>query len=475
LDLLAIALSLVLGLCLGAFLMALVQKGRLARRMDEIRRLERAEMLAQVATLEERCAARLDDLTAVEAELGMVTQGQDRLRAELAQARESHVRLESLLAQERTASAEKLAFLDEARTQLANQFKALANEILEEKSQRFSTQHRSELELLLQPFGEKLQSFEKKVQETYLNEAKERFSLAEEVRKLQAANLQISQEALNLSRALKGESKTRGNWGEVILERVLERSGLEKGREYEAQFTLEGEGGKLRPDIVVRLPEDKHIVIDSKVSLVAYDRYYAAEDDVSRESALREHVQSMRRHIDQLAQKNYQGRALINTPDFVAMFVPIEPAFHLAAGRDESLYLDAFEKKVVIVTPSTLLALLSTVSTLWRRELQTRNALEIARRSGELYDKFVGFVEALRDIGGALARAQSAYDLAFARLAQGRGNLVRRVEVLRKLGARVDKPLPPDLLADALDDDDAGTQSESDEHPSEGTALPKLG
>lgn len=464
-DIVSIIVVLAVGLALGALLCAGLIGRQTNARLEEARLAERSSANAQIATLEERCLARTAELGTARAELAAAHQAYERLRETQTEAREALVRIETELQKERTLGIEKTTFLETARAGLVDQFKALASEILEEKSQRFSIQHKTELDLLLQPLGEKLQSFEKKVHESYVSEAKERFSLAEEVRKLQAANLQISQEALNLTRALKGESKTRGNWGEVILERVLERSGLQKGREYEAQLTLQGETGKLRPDIVVRLPEDKHIVIDSKVSLIAYDRYYSAEDEIQREAALREHVLAVRRHVDDLSQKNYQRRDSLNTPDFVAMFVPIEPAFYLAAQRDDSLYLDAFEKKVVIVTPSTLLAMLSTVSTLWRRELQTRNALEIAKRSGELYDKFVGFVDALGDIGQKLSAAQDAYQVAYGRLAEGRGNLVKRVEDLKKLGARADKSLPADLLAGAYGQDDEGPSDAPAEIP----------
>ncbi len=443
------ALMLLVGLVTGALAVSLFSRRARLAEADRAARTARAEAMAAVATLEERSAAQGRAIEAQRCQLELRGTEEMKLRGELASAREALARLETELSKEREQATEKLAFLESARATLVTQFQALANEILEEKSQRFSVQHRSELDLLLKPLGEKLQAFEKTVQDTYVNEAKERFSLAEEVRKLQAANLQISQEAVNLTRALKGESKTRGNWGEVILERVLERSGLEKGREYETQFTLEGDGGaKLRPDVIVRLPDEKHIVIDSKVSLLAYDRYYSAEGDAERELALGEHIASMRSHIDALAEKNYQGRAALNTPDFVAMFVPIEPAFSLAAHGDATLYLDAFDKKVVIVTPATLLAMLSTVSTLWRRELQTQNVLEIARRSGELYDKFVLFVEALRDIGVKLGQAQESYDRALNRLSEGRGNLVRRVEDLKRLGARAEKSLPADLISE---------------------------
>ena len=382
-------------------------------------------------------------------ELGVLRVELESLRRALGAAREQSVRLEAELNSERSAGAEKLALLGEAREALTAQFKTLANDILEEKGKRLSEQSRGELDLLLRPLGEKIVAFEKKVEETYVHEAKERHSLADEVRKLQAANLQISQEALNLTRALKGEAKTRGNWGEVILERVLERSGLARGSEYEVQMTLSEGGARVRPDVVVRLPEERHIVIDSKVSLVAYDRYFAAQDEAGRERALAELLVSMRDHVSELAGKNYQSNAGLDAPDFVAMFVPIEPAYNLAAGSDESLYLDAFEKRVVIVTPGTLLAMLSTVATLWRREKQSKNAQEIARRSGDLYDKFKGFVDSLTEIGAKIAAAQEAYETAARSLSTGRGNLVRRVEDLRALGARAEKELPVGLVEQA--------------------------
>jgi len=466
LSLAVAVLVLLAGALLGAVVVHWLARRQEPENLRVARDAARSQAEIEIATFKERAQSRSIEVELLRGDLARINQLRDELQAELARAREESVRLQTELTRERQEGQEKLDLLQGARDSLVTQFKSLANDILEEKGKRFSEQHRVELDLLLRPLGDKIQSFEKKVEDTYLNEAKERFSLAEEVRKLQTANLQISQDALNLTRALKGESKTRGNWGEVILERVLERSGLLKGREYETQVTLEG-ADRVRPDVVVRLPDNKHIVIDSKVSLVAYDRYYSADDEIARERALAEHLASMRRHIDDLNAKNYQGRTGLNTPDFVAMFVPIEPAYNLAASSDATLYLDAFDKKVVIVTPSTLLAMLSTVSTLWRRELQNRNALEIARRSGELYDKFVNFVDALSEIGERLEAARRAYDTALGRLSEGRGNLVRHVQDLKKLGAKAEKSLPPDLLARAGSPDDAvataSTQGEDTE------------
>ena len=414
-----------------------------------VRRTTRAQLEGEQQLWRERAAVAQREREAVTVQL-------ERARTELAdlhellrRAREDGVRLEAQLKSERDAGSEKLLLIGQARETLSAQFRALANEIFEERGKKLSEQSRGELDLLLRPLGEKLMSFEKKVEETYHNEAKERHSLADEVRKLHTANQRISEEALNLTRALKGESKTRGNWGEVILERVLERSGLTRGTEYEVQATLNEGGARLRPDVIVHLPEKRHIVIDSKVSLVAYDRYFSAPDDAARADALRELLGALRAHINDLASKNYQGNAALDAPDFVAMFVPIEPAFNLAAGSDEGLYLDAFEKRVVIVTPGTLLAMMSTVSTLWRRDKQNRNVLEIAKRSGELYDKFKDFVDALTEIGERIEAAHQAYETAHKRLATGKGNLVRRVEDLRVLGARAEKELPASLIDQA--------------------------
>ncbi len=446
------ASTLLIGIVIG-FAAGAVIAWLLARQRAVSTQTADAEVLAQsrieIATLTERAASRAAEASDLQTRLDAAVAETTRLRDELARAREGQASLTTELKEEREQTAEKLALLQEAREALTTQFKTLANDILEEKSKRFSEQNRGELDLLLKPLGEKLQAFEKKIEDTYIAEAKDRHSLADEVRKLQAANIQISQDTLNLTRALKGESKTRGNWGEVILERVLERSGLVKGREYVTQATMEGEDGKLRPDVVVNLPENKHIVIDSKVSLVAYDRYYSTEDEGERALALKEHVGALRRHVSDLFTKRYQSRTEVNAPDFVAMFVPIEPAFNLAAGHDESLYLDAFEKKVVILTPSTLLAMLTTVATLWQRESQTRNAIEIARQSGALYDQFVRFVESLREVGKKIGDAQRAYETAEKQLSSGRGNLVKRSEDIRKLGAKAEKRLPQEVVEDA--------------------------
>ena len=300
---------------------------------------------------------------------------------------------------------------------------------------------------LLKPLGEKIKDFEKRVEETYDRESKERFSLAKEVRDLQTLNVRISQDAVNLTNALKGENKTQGTWGEVILERVLEKSGLEKGREYEVQVNLKNsQGQRFQPDVVVHLPEGKDVIIDSKVSLVGYERYCSAEPGSQQQEALKAHIQSLRQHVKQLSEKDYQNLENVRTLDFVLLFVPVEAAFTLAVQQDNELFSNAFDKNIVLVAPSTLLATLRTIQNIWRYEQQNKNAQEIAGKAGALYDKFVNFVADLEDIGGKLDSVQAVYAKAHNKLVSGKGNLVTRAENMRELGARVTKSLPANLV-----------------------------
>ena len=407
-------------------------------------------MQTQVIEARERLAARDAEVLQLRLELERSKATLEQSRLDLMSAREQAARSDSELKEAALRITEQRSFFEVARDTLNTQFKTLASEILEEKGRHLSELHRGELGLVLGPLSDKLTAFQSKVEEVYVTEGQQRFNLAQEVHKLQAASTRLSDEATNLTRALKGESKTRGNWGEVMLEAVLERSGLVKGREYDVQMTLATEEGRKYPDIVVRLPDNKHIVIDSKVSLIAYDRYYAAETDAERDLALREHIASMRRHFTELGKKNYQGNDVLNTPDFVAMFVPIEPAFNLAAAADAALIFDAFDRKVVLVTPGTLLAMLSTVATLWRREQQSRNALEIARQAGDMYDKFADVVKAFNEVGERLRMASDSFETAKRRLSEGPGNVIKRLDDIKKMGAKVSKNLPDDMLAKAL-------------------------
>jgi DNA recombination protein RmuC len=356
------------------------------------------------------------------------------------------------LTQERNQSNEKLALLQSAREELTHQFKNLANEILEEKSKRFSEQNQQSLGQLLDPLKTKLQEFQGKVEQVYVQEGKDRSALAEQVRQLMELNKTVSQEANNLTKALKGSNKTQGNWGELVLERVLEGSGLRKGEEYDVQesHTLE-DGRRLQPDVVVHLPDDRHLVIDAKATLVAYEDYANAEDEKHRDAALKRHLDSVRSHIKGLSDKNYQDLYGLKSLDFVLMFIPIEPAFMLAVTHDRELFMDAWNKNVLLVSPSTLLFVVRTVANLWRQEAQTRNAQDIAKRGAELYDKLAGFVEDMESLGTRLNQAQKDYDGAINKLSTGRGNLIRQAEMLKKLGVKPSKSLPAPMVEIAND------------------------
>ena len=356
------------------------------------------------------------------------------------------------LTQERNQSSEKLALLQSAREELTHQFKNLANDILEEKSKRFSEQNQQSLGQLLDPLKTKLQEFQGKVEQVYVQEGKDRSALAEQVRQLMELNKTVSQEANNLTKALKGSNKAQGNWGELVLERVLEGSGLRKGEEYDAQesHTLE-DGRRLQPDVVVHLPDDRHLVIDAKATLVAYEDYANAEDDKHRDAALKRHLDAVRSHIKGLSDKNYQDLYGLKSLDFVLMFIPIEPAFMLAVTHDRELFMDAWNKNVLLVSPSTLLFVVRTVANLWRQEAQTRNAQDIAKRGAELYDKLAGFVEDMESLGTRLNQAQKDYDGAINKLSTGRGNLIRQAEMLKKLGVKPSKTLPAPMVEIAND------------------------
>ncbi len=383
-------------------------------------------------------------------------------------------RQQTLLQEENNNHQEKLKILDDSRLLMAAEFKNLANEILEQKSKSFTESNKQNIESILKPLSEKIQGFEKKVEDTYDKESKQRFSLEQQIKQLQQANVQISQETLNLTNALKGENKTQGVWGEFILERVLEKSGLKKGSEYEVQVSLkDGDGNTKQPDVIVRLPENKDIIIDSKVSLSAYEKYSNEDDEKQKDLYLKQHLSSIRSHIKGLSDKNYQNLEGIRNLDFVMMFLPIEAAFTLAVQHDNKLFLDAFEKNIVIVCPSTLLATLRTIQNIWRYEQQNNNAMEIAKSAGKLYDKFVLFLQSLDDLGASLDKAQRSYDTAYNRLQTGHGNLVNSVQKLQELGARTSKKIPSKLLDEDLlvDDSHSGVGTNGDNNHKDGNEL----
>ena len=368
--------------------------------------------------------------------------------------REDVSRLETRLQEEQNQHQEKIQLLENAREKMSLEFKNLANEILERKGRDFTESNRENIENILKPLREKIQQFEKKVEDTYDKESKERFSLAREIKSLQELNIRISEDAVNLTNALKGESKTQGAWGEFILERLLEQSGLRKGREYDIQVSLKtAEGTKQQPDVVIHLPENKDVIIDSKVSLTAYERYYSESDENLKKEALKQHIQSIRTHIRTLSEKNYQNLQGVRTLDFIMMFLPVEAAFALAVEHDQSLFTEAFERNIALVGPTTLMATLRTIQNIWRYEDQNKHAIEIADRAGKLYDKFVGFTEDLEKIGNHLGQTQNAYDNAHKKLISGHGNLVSNVEKLRILGAKASKSLPDSMIDESFDQD----------------------
>ncbi|MDD4993143.1 MAG: DNA recombination protein RmuC [Paludibacter sp.] len=334
--------------------------------------------------------------------------------------------------------------IEELQKRLTTEFENIATKILKERSDEFSLSNHKNLSEILNPLKERIQLFEKKVDETYDKELRDKISLREEVRKLTELNTRISEEANNLTKALKGDVKKQGNWGEVILERVLERSGLTKGQEYEREEVVDGADSSVqRPDVIIHLPDNKHIIIDSKVSLVAYERLMSADTEEQRVVYLKEHINSLRSHVKLLSEKNYQNAQNINTPDFVLMFLPIEASFSVAVQGDSEIFAYAWERKIVIVSPTTLLATLRTISSIWKQENQTKNAQEIARLSGSLYDKFIGFAEDMAKIKANIDRTSSSYDDAMKKMKDGNGNIIRTAEKIKELGAKTgNKSLP---------------------------------
>ncbi|MBS7663264.1 DNA recombination protein RmuC [Pseudomonas lalucatii] len=370
----------------------------------------------------------------------------EQQEAELRRLGAEKAALSAELREQQDNHQQRLEDLQGSREELRAQFAELAGKIFDEREQRFAETSQQRLGQLLDPLKERIQAFEKRVEESYQQEARERFSLGKELERLQQLNQRLGDEALSLSRALKGQ-KTQGNWGELVLERVLEHAGLEKGREYQTQVSLRSaEGERFQPDVLIQLPGDKQVVVDAKVSLTAYQQFVAAEDEAARQQALKQHVQSLRGHLKGLSLKDYQRLEGLHSLDFVLLFVPIEAAFAAALQADPGLFQEAFEQNIVIVSPTTLLATLRVIDSLWRQERQSQNAREIAERAGALYDKFVAFIQDLDEMGARLQQLDKAYGAARNKLCAGRGNIISRVENLKLLGARASKSLPAELL-----------------------------
>ncbi len=375
----------------------------------------------------------------------------ESLRTERDLAIQNSIRLEAELTSERRQAVARIEALNEAKEALTAQFKNLANEILEDKSKRFTEQNATSLDALLKPLQTKLTEFKEQVSTSYQNDARERFALKTEIERLSSLNLRMSDETRSLTQALKGDSKVQGNWGELVLESILDSSGLRKGEEYVVQDShTQADGSRLQPDVVVRLPEGRHLVVDSKVSITAYARYAAALTPEIAQAELHLHLQSLRQHIQDLSSKNYSSLHGLGAIDFVLMFIPIEPAFIAAIKASPNLQDEALAKNIVLVCPSTLMATLRTVAHLWRQDQQNRNALEISRQCGALYDKFVGFVEDLQKLGQRLEQAQTSYHDAFNKLKSGKGNLIRSAEKVRALGVKPTKIIDT-LLIEAAD------------------------
>lgn len=337
--------------------------------------------------------------------------------------------------------------IEKLQEKFTKEFENLANKILEEKSTKFTEKNKENLASILNPLREKIEGFEKKVETTHKESIDYHAALRQQILGLKEINAQMSKETINLTKALKGDSKAQGNWGELVLERVLEKSGLEKDREYFVQQSFTNETGKrILPDVVIHLPDNKKMIVDSKVSLTAYERYVNTESEEEKAQYLKEHIHSLKRHVEDLSEKKYEDIYAIDSPDFVLLFVPIEPAFALALNTDENMYSKAFEKNIVIVTPTTLLATLRTIDTMWNNEKQQKNAIEIARQAGALYDKFEGFVSDLMRVGKKMDDAKKDYSAAMNKLVDGKGNLITSIEKLKKMGAKAKKSLPENII-----------------------------
>ena len=435
-------LFLIIGLAVGFVIAFLFFKSKKTIPIEQANNLNEQinTFKVEVGTLAERIRSLEGDKSSLNSDLKSEREKSEKLNTENSSIKSDYTNLQTKL-DEQKSDIEKL------QEKFTKEFENLANRIFEEKGNKFTEQNKEKLSEILNPLREQINKFEQKVEDTNKESIKGHASLKEQLQMLKEMNQQITQEAKNLTTALKGQSKTQGNWGEFILESILEKSGLVKGREYVVQESITAESGKrFQPDVIINLPENKSIIIDSKVSLVGYEKFVSSEEENEKQLGLREHINSIRSHIKNLSGKNYQNFYQLDSLDFVLMFMPIEPAFAVAVQSDASLFTDAFEMNIVIVSPSTLLATLRTISSIWRQESQNKNALEIARQSGEMLDKFASFVDDLISIGKGLVTTKDNYDKAMNKLSEGRGNLINRSEKIKKLGAKASKSLPPGIL-----------------------------
>ncbi len=433
---------LIIGLVVGFIIAFLLFKSKKAIPIEEANKLNEQINLLKVDSgkLAERIKLFEEDKLSLQSEVKSEREKSEKLTSENSSLKSDYTNLQEKLSEQKSE-------VENLQEKFTKEFENLANKIFEEKGNKFTEQNKEKLSEILNPLKEKISDFEKKVEETNKESIKGHASLKEQLLMLKEMNQQVTQEAKNLTTALKGQSKTQGNWGEFILESILEKSGLVKGREYVVQESITAESGKrFQPDVIINLPENKSIIIDSKVSLVGYEKFVSSEDEHEKQLGLREHINSIRSHIKNLGGKNYQNLYQLESLDFVLMFMPIEPAFAIAVQSDASIFTDAFEQNIVIVSPSTLLATLRTISSIWRQENQNKNAIEIARQSGEMLDKFAAFVDDLISVGKGLMGVKDNYDKAMNKLTEGRGNLISRSEKIKKLGAKASKSLPPAIL-----------------------------
>jgi DNA recombination protein RmuC len=406
-----------------------------------------ANSKTEKASLEEKINGLLQQIEQLKLQVNQTVQEREIIRNEkealVIQLSKKETDFENLWERNKEQKEE----VEKLQEKFTKEFENLANKILEEKTTKFTEQNKENLKNILSPLQDKIQLFEKKVEDTHKESIDYHAALRQQILGLREMNEQMSKETLNLTKALKGDSKMQGNWGELILERVLEKSGLEKGREYEVQqsFTTE-EGNRVQPDVVINLPDGKKMIVDSKVTLTAYEKYINEENEEEKNRFLKEHLISLKRHIDQLSEKNYHDLYQMESPDFVLLFIPIESAFALALNEDTTLYNKAFEKNIVIVTPSTLLATLRTIDSMWTNQKQQENAVEIARQAGALYDKFHGLLSDLISVGKKMDDAKAGYSDAMNKLIDGKGNLITSVEKLKKMGAKAKKALPENIL-----------------------------
>lgn len=431
------------GLCAGIVLTLLISKSMKSKQgWNENEQLEKAmELSNQNASREAALQLREEELQKLKESMKTLQSDFNQVQIESSAYRE---RIENLNEKIKNQNIEK----EKANEQLKQQFTLLGQEIFNRNTKDFAERHQKSLNEVLSPFKQKLGDFEKKINETYDKDLRDRISLKDEVKRLCEMNQVISQDAQNLTKALKGDVKMQGNWGELILERVLEASGLQEGEEFELQESSENEDGRrIQPDVIVHLPDHKHLVIDAKVSLVAYEKYIQADDENKKSKYLQEHLLSLRRHIKELSEKKYHSATNLDTPEFVMLFLPIESSFGLAVREDIEIFTYGWEQKIILVCPTTLLATLKTVASLWKQDKQNKNAEKIARESGLLYNKFVGFVEDLEGIGQHIDKTRLAYDQAFRKLSHGPGNLISKVEKIKKLGAKTNKKLDEQIIA----------------------------